>query len=165
MQETPHATDEDIARIAGIVRSAKIGLLTTTSPEGQLHSRPLAAQDVEFDGDLWFFTQDPSEKVRDIAVHSAVNVAFESGKGYLSVAGTAEVVHDRAKVDEYWTPAVEAWFPEGREDPTVALIRVRAESAEYWATDEPGIVSAFKIAKAVVTRTQPDVGENRAVEL
>lgn len=103
--------------------------------------------------------------MRDIAVHPAVNVAFESGKGYLSVAGTAEVVHDRAKVDEYWTPAVEAWFPEGREDPTVALIRVRAESAEYWATDEPGIVSAFKIAKAVVTRTQPDVGENRAVEL
>jgi len=165
MQDLPHATDDDLATIKKIVKAAKIGLLTTVSPSGELHSRPLAAQDVEFDGDLWFFTQDDSPKVRDIALNPAVNVAFESGKGYLSVAGTAELTHDRAKIDEYWTPAVQAWFPEGREDPTIALIRVHAESAEFWASDEPGIVSAFKVAKAAVTRTQPDVGENRTVEL
>lgn len=159
------ATDDDLETIRKIVKAAGIALLTTVSVDGALHSRPLAAQDVEFDGDLWFFTQDPSEKVADIAANPSVNAAFESGKGYLSVAGRAEVVHLPQKVEEYWTPAVQAWFPEGREDPTIALIRVRAESAECWATDEPGIVSAFKIAKAAVTRTQPDVGENRTVEL
>ncbi|WP_188756689.1 pyridoxamine 5'-phosphate oxidase family protein [Microbacterium album] len=161
----PQATDDDLETITKIVKAARIGLLTTVSRDGQLHSRPLAAQDVEFDGDLWFYTQNPSEKVDDIVAHPAVNVAFESNKGYLSVAGTAEIVHDRSKIDEYWSPAVEAWFPEGREDPSIALIRVRAESAEFWATDEPRIVSAFKIAKATVTGGQPDVGENRTVEL
>ncbi len=159
------ATPDDIATIAKIVKAARIGLLTTVSADGMLHSRPLAAQDVEFDGDLWFFTQDPSPKVADIAANPSVNAAFESGKGYLSIAGHAQVVHDPQKIDEYWTPAVQAWFPEGREDPTIALIRVHADSAEYWASDEPGIVSAFKIAKAAVTRTQPDIGENRTVEL
>ena len=159
------ADDDDMKTIARLVKSAKIALLTTITADGHLHSRPLATQEIDFDGDLWFFTQDPSSKVDDISAHSQVNAAFESGKGYLSVAGTATIVHDRAKVDELWTPAVEAWVPEGKDDPTVALIRVIAESAEYWATNEPGVVTMFKIAKAVVTHTEPDVGDNKSVDL
>ncbi|MEL5992187.1 pyridoxamine 5'-phosphate oxidase family protein [Microbacterium phosphatis] len=165
MDNLPHASEDDMATIAKIVKAAKVGLLTTVSPEGALHARPLVAQDVEFDGDLWFFVQDDSPKVRDIATHPSVNVAFESGKGYLSIAGTAELVRDPVKIDEYWSPSVEAWFPEGREDPTLALLRVEADTAEFWASDEPGIVSAIKIAKSMVTHTQPDVGDNRTVEL
>jgi len=163
--EIRHATEEDHETIKRIVKAAKIGLLTTVSDAGHLHSRPLAAQDVEFDGDLWFFTQDPSDKVRDIAGNPQVNVAFDSGKGYLSIAGAAEVVHDRAKIDEYWSQMVAAWFPDGKDDPTVALIKVHAESAEYWSQDDPGVVAAFKIVKTALTGGQPDVGTNRSVEL
>jgi general stress protein 26 len=159
------ADDDDMKTIAALVKSAKIALVTTVTADGHLHSRPLAAQEIEFDGDLWFFTQDPSSKVDEIRANNQVNAAFESGKGYLSVAGSASVVHDRAKVDELWTPAVEAWFPEGKDDPTVALIKISAESAEYWASNEPGVVTAFKIAKAIVTHTQPDIGENKSVDL
>ena len=107
--------------------------------------------------------KDPT--ITDILVNPQVNAAFESGKGYLSIAGNAEVVHDRAKVDEYWNPAAEAWFPEGKDDPTVALIRVRPVSAEFWARDTPGVVAVFKMAKAAMTGGQPDVGDNRAVDL
>lgn len=159
------ADDDDMKTIAGLVKAAKIALLTTVTSDGHLHSRPLATQDVDFDGDLWFFTQDPSSKVDDIRAHNRVNASFESGKGYLSIAGTATIVHDRAKIDELWSPTVEAWFPEGKDDSTVALIRVDAESAEYWASNEPGVVTMFRIAKAVVTHTQPDVGENKSVDL
>jgi general stress protein 26 len=159
------ADDDDMKTIAALVKSSKIALVTTITASGHLHSRPLAAQEVDFDGDLWFFTQDPSSKVDDIRANNQVNAAFESGKGYLSVAGTATIVHDRAKVDELWTPAVEAWFPTGKDDPTVALIKVNAESAEYWASNEPGVVTAFKIVKAIVTHTRPDVGENKSVDL
>jgi general stress protein 26 len=159
------ADDDDMKTIAGLVKSAKIALVTTITATGHLHSRPLAAQEVDFDGDLWFFTQDPSSKVDDIRENSQVNAAFESGKGYLSVAGTASIVRDRVRIDELWTPAVEAWFPEGKDDPTVALIKLSAESAEYWASNEPGVVTAFRIAKAIVTRSQPDVGENKSVDL
>ena len=159
------ADDDDMKTIARLVKSARIALLTTVTRDGHIHSRPLATQEVDFDGDLWFFTQDPSSKVDDIRAHDQVNAAFESGKGYLSIAGRATVVHDRARVDELWTPAVEAWFPDGKDDPTVALIRIDAESAEYWASNEPGVVTMFKIVKAVVTHTQPDVGDNKAVDL
>ena len=160
-----NATDDDIATIGAIISSAKIALLTTQGEGGALHSRPLRVQEQEFDGTLWFFTQEPSEKTEEIAAHPQVNASFESGKGYLSVAGTASVVRDEAKIDELWSKAVEAWFPEGREDPTVALLKIDAESAEVWSVDEPRPVTLLKIAKAVVTGTQPDVGDNKTVEL
>lgn len=165
MSEPRMASDAEMKTIAGIVESAKIALLTTITPSGELHSRPLAAQDVEFDGDLWFFTQDPSSKVEDILGNPHVNAAFESSDGYLSVAGTAEIVHDRSKVDQYWSRAVEAWFPDGKDDPTVALIKVNATSAEFWASNEPRAVTALKIAKAALTHTRPDIGENETVGL
>ncbi|MBF4463546.1 MULTISPECIES: pyridoxamine 5'-phosphate oxidase family protein [unclassified Rathayibacter] len=157
------ADPNDVAQIAELVKSAKIGLLTTVTATGQLVSRPLAAQDTDFDGVLWFFTQDPSAKVDDIRANPSVNVAFESKKGYLSVAGSATVVHDSAKVDELWSPSLSGWFPDGKDDPTVALIRVEAETVELWASDEPRPVVLFTVLKAALTGGRPDVGDNRTV--
>jgi general stress protein 26 len=111
---TPLATDEDMTAIAMIVKDAKVAFLTTMSANGHHHSRPLAVQQHEFTGELWFFTQDPSDKVDDIRRHPQVNAAFQSGKGFLSIAGTAEIVRDSARVEEYWSPAVEAWFRRAR---------------------------------------------------
>jgi general stress protein 26 len=159
------ANDDDLATIADLIKASKVALLTTQTAGGDLHSRPLATQEAEFDGDLWFFTRDPSPKIADIRAHPSVNVAYDTGKGYLSIAGIAELVHDRERVDALWTPAMEAWFPAGKDDPEVALLLVHANSAEFWASHEPGIVTAFKIARAAVTHRQPDVGENRSVEL
>jgi general stress protein 26 len=160
-----NANEDDLKTIAELIKAARVGLLTTQTATGALHSRPLATQEAEFDGDLWFFTQDPSPKIADIHAHPQVNVSFDTGKGYLSLAGTAELVHDREKVDELWSASVEPWFPDGKDDPSVALLLVHAESAEFWASHEPGIVTVFKLARAAVTHTQPDVGENRSVEL
>ncbi|AZZ48472.1 general stress protein [Rathayibacter rathayi] len=161
--EITPADSDDRAQITELVTSAGIGLLTTVNSTGQLVSRPLKAQDIDFDGELWFFTQDPSPKVDDIRANPSVNVAFESKKGYLSVAGSATVVHDPAKVDELWSPAVAGWFPDGKDDPTVALIRVNAETVELWASDEPRPVVLLRVLKAAVTGGQPDIGENHTV--
>jgi general stress protein 26 len=159
------ADTNDLEEIAALVKHARIGLLTTVDSEKKLVSRPLAIQEVEFTGSLWFFTQDPSPKVDDIAGNDNVNVSFESGKGWVSVAGSAVVSHDQAKIDELWNGRAAAWFPEGRDDPTVALIEVRADTVEYWVSEDPKVVTLFKVAKAAVTGGQPDVGESKTVEL
>lgn len=159
------ATTDEREKVVELVKAARIGFMTTTNSDGQLVSRPLAVQEVEFDGDLWFFTQDPSDKTAEIKANPQVNVTIESGKGYLSIAGSAEIVHDKAKADELWNKRTEAWFPEGREDPTIALIKVHADTAEYWATDDPKVVTLFKVAKAAATGGTPDVGENKTVQL
>jgi general stress protein 26 len=157
--------DTDLDTIRTIVSGTRIAVLTTVSPSGELHSRPLAVLEDTFEGSVWFFTQDPSPKTTDVAGNAEVNVSYSDGKSYLSLAGTATVDHDQTRIDQLWNPMVEAWFENGREDPTVALLRVDARSAEFWAIDKPGIVRAFEVAKALVTKTTPDVGENKTVSL
>ena len=140
--------------------------MTTTSSAGDLHSRPLALLGAdEFTGTLWFFTQDPSPKTQDVRLNPAVNVSVSDKKGYLSLAGTATVERDTAKIDEYWNPWAEAWFEGGREDPTVALLRVDVSTAEYWSIDKPAVARLFEVAKGLVTKSEPDVGENKTVAL
>ena len=165
MTDTQPTHAEGIATIAELAKKARVGVLTTVDESGHLVSRPLAMQQIEFDGDLWFFTQDPSPKVDDIHGNNEVNVSFESGNGWVSIAGTASISHAKDKIDELWNKFVEAWFEDGKDDPKVALIRVAAHTAEYWDTDQPRALVLLKMAKAAVTGGTPDVGENHTVTL
>jgi len=158
-------TDSDVDIIRTIISGTRTATVTTVSGSGELHSRPLAVLDTPFEGSLWFFTAHPSPKTDDIAAEPQVNVALSDGKSYLSIAGTATVDHDQTRIDQLWNPFVEAWFEGGKDDPTVALLRVDASSAEYWSVDKPGIVRAFEVAKALITKQQPDVGDNKTVSL
>lgn len=60
---------------------------------------------------------------------------------------------------------VEAWLPQGPEDPSVVLVRVDGESAEY--RDSPGgrLATAFSFVKAQATGQRIDAGENEVVDL
>src|SRR5690606_26012306 len=54
-------TDEGTRKIAELVTDARIAMFTTVDPGGHLVSRPMGLQEVEFDGDLWFFADDRSD--------------------------------------------------------------------------------------------------------
>ena len=95
-------TNDDLDTIRTIISRSKVALLTTETALGELHCRPLAVLDHDFDGSLWFFTQDPSPKVNDVALNPKVNVAYTDGKGYLSIAGTATVEHNRSRSPRQW---------------------------------------------------------------
>ncbi len=158
-------TVDEIEKVSKLIESSRIAVVTTVGEEGQLVSRPLAMQQREFDGTLWFFTQDPSPKTEQIALNDQVNVSLQVDKGWVSIAGTATVSKDPAMIDELWNAGAEAWFENGKDDPSVALLRVKADSAEYWTVDSPKLVSAIKYAKAIVTGARPDVGDNATVSL
>ncbi|HYP45537.1 MAG TPA: pyridoxamine 5'-phosphate oxidase family protein [Propionibacteriaceae bacterium] len=158
-------TVEEIDKVSALIGGAKIALVTSVNSDGQLVSRPLAMQDREFDGTLWFFTADPSPKTEQVQDNDQVNVALQVDKGWVSIAGTATVSHDQAMIDELWTAQAAAWFEGGRDDPAVALLRVKADTAEYWTMESNKVVSAIKYAKAIVTGGQPDVGDNATIKL
>jgi len=159
------ATTEEIEQLGTLIGKADHGILTTTSADGQLVSRPMGVIDRKFDGTLWFFTQDPSHKTDEVRGSDQVNVALQAGDGWVSVAGTASVVKDRATIDELWTKEAEAWFENGKDDPTVALLKVDADTAELWTLKDPKVVTLFKYAKAIVTGDTPDVGETKIITL
>lgn len=156
----------DTKKIGEVLDAGRIGILTTQSSHGHLVSRPLAIVDRDFDGKVYFFTRDPSPKVDDVKAHPQVNVAVETGKGYLSLAGKASIVKDSAIIDELWTTGAEAWFDQGRDDPSVALLEVDVDTAEYWISNEPKAVTLFKYAKAAVTGGHPkNVADTGTVSL
>lgn len=159
------AEKDGLDTVVKILEHAKIAQLTTVDLKGNLVSRPLELQETDSDGNLWFFTQDPSPKADEIRANPHVNVAVHDSKGYLSISGTASLTKDEAKIEELWKSSVSAWFEGGREDPSIALIKVDSDTAEYWASDEPRVASAFKIAKSAVTGDTPNIGKNDVVDL
>lgn len=135
------------------IKDVRVAMLTTLEASGSLRSRPMYTQQAEFDGELWFFTSDTSGKVAEIEGDSDVNLAYAEPKDslYVSVSGKAEIVHDRAKIDELWNPSLNAWFKGGKDDPHIALLRVRVTEAEYWDDDHSKMSQLFGMVKAAVT--------------
>lgn len=158
---------DHIKQLAELIKDVRIAMFTTVSAEGRLVSRPLGTQEVEFDGDLWFATGRDSGKIEEIRANPQVSVAYaDPGKNtFVSVSGTASIVTDRAKIDELWSPAMKIFFPDGKDDPNLVLIRVNAETAEYW--DGPGsfLGKALYLATAAVTGNPGAMSDNERIDL
>ena len=93
---------EDTRKVAELLKGERFGFLTTTTPEGKLTSRPMALQEVEFDGDLWFFAERSAPWLTHIAASPQVNVGAGSSGNWVSLTGHALVVNDVAKKKELW---------------------------------------------------------------
>jgi general stress protein 26 len=158
-------TTDEARTVAELLRDERTAVFTTTAPDGTLISRPMSVQEVEFDGDLWFSASRSSRKVAHIATNPQVDVATSGSSSWVSLTGSAVVVDDLATKQRLWNTVVEAWFPDGPEDPDVVLLRVEAASAEYW--DSPGgrLASLVSFAKAKVTGEPYSGGENETVRL
>jgi general stress protein 26 len=131
-------------------------MVITDARNGAFHGRPMAVADVTDTGELWFVTSRDSEKVREVhAVGRSVITGQQTGS-YVSLSGHIETVDDREKVRALWNEAWKVWFPDGKEDPQILLLRFRAETGEYWSTSGMGgIRYMFAAAKALLTGERP----------
>ncbi len=156
----------DIKKLRRIIKAARIGMLTTVSADGSLHSRPMATLNAPFDGYLWFFTRASSPKADEIQENQRVNVSYAEADRYVSVAGTASLSRDPERIKELWSGWLKAWFPLGKKDPDLAILRVRVEHAEYWDAKSSTMVQMAGLLKAVIAgRSSGDVAENRKVDV
>ena len=162
-------TQEDkLKKLLEIVKAVDICMLTTMNEQGELHSRPMSNnREVEFDGDLWFFTYGSSHKVDEIGRVPKVNASFADidDQQYASLTGRAEVVRDRAKIEDLWQPQLRAWFPEGVETPDIALLKVTVERAEYWDGSQSIVTHAVSLVSSLITGEPAQLGENEKIEL
>jgi len=160
-------TREQIQKLAGMIREIRICMLTTVEADGELRSRPMAVQEVEFDGDLWFFTDDRSPKLTEILNERQVCVALSDPKSqrYISLSGVGTIVDDHAKMAELWKPMLKAWFPKGLEDPDLTLLKVHVRKAEYWDAPPNSVVHLFGAAKAALTGEPGKGGEHEKINL
>lgn len=151
--------------VVELLKGIRVAMLATRGEAGTFHARPMATAQATFDGDLWFFTDIHSPKVDEIDRDPQVLLTFadESSQVYVSVSGRAEVVRDTAKAKELWSEAARVWFPKGPDDPSLGLVRVTVDVAEYWDSPSSAMVMAYGYVKAVTTGRRPDPGENETV--
>ena len=157
---------EAMKKIGTLIKDIRIAMLTTADEDGRLHSRPMATQESDFDGVLWFVTREHSGKVGEIRNDAHVNLTYSDKTHiFVSISGRAEVLRDRAKLEELWNPMYKAWFPEGKDDPEARVLRVRIDQAEYWEAPASAVIRNYKILKAAVTGSLKDVGEHQKLTL
>ncbi len=157
------ADADGVAKLVELTRDIRITMFTTIDDEGHFVSRPMAQQLTEDDGDLWFFAERDSRVIEQINANPHVSLTLSSNDTWISIDGDARMVDDSAKAKELWNSFVEAWLPQGPDDPSVVLIKVEPHTAEYW--DSPGgrVASLISLVKAKVTG-EPYKGTERDTE-
>ncbi len=157
-------------KVFDLIKDIKFAMMVTQDTDGQMYSRPMAAQQkdsTDARNELWYFTSKDSPKVAEIKANAAMLVSYSNpdSNDYVSLSGTAEIVSDKSKIDELWNDSLSVWFPQGKDDPNICLIKFKPESAEYWDAPSSKFVHAYGYVKAKLTGEQPEAGENKKVRL
>ncbi|WP_397334611.1 pyridoxamine 5'-phosphate oxidase family protein [Paenibacillus sp. 1011MAR3C5] len=161
MKEEMTDRDQAIQKVRELIKGIDTAMLTTISSEG-LVSRPMKTQEIEFDGDLWFVTMKDTGKFDEIRDNPSVNVSY-AGQSYVSIRGSAECVEDLQKKKEYWNKAYEKLLHASYDDPNVVLIKVNAETAEYW--ESGSVIKSVKLLLHQLTGAGGDSKLNETVQL
>ena len=126
---------------------------TNLKNDNVANCRPMSAQKVDNEGNLWFFSDVNSEKNKEIKQDSQVQLFFSSPSrnSYLIVNGSAEIIIDSKKTEELWSPLVKTWFKEGKDDPNISILKVVPEKAYYWDSEGNSMFNFIKMIASVAT--------------
>lgn len=156
----------DKEKLYEVIDDLEIAMMTTIEEDGSLHTRPMANQQSDKAGSVWFFTEKSGAVVRNLKANPRVSLGYAGSGAYAAVTGTGKVVDDRRKIDELWSASVEAWFPEGKDDPDLTLVRVDPDLGEFWTFPSKPLSQAIGYVKAKLTGERADdIGDNRKVAL
>ncbi|MEM1119152.1 MAG: pyridoxamine 5'-phosphate oxidase family protein [Bacteroidota bacterium] len=153
-------TPKEFEKVRAIIDDLGTCMFVTTHGI-KLKSRPMQTVKVDEDGHIWFFTERDSETVAELATGFQVNLSYACTEKntYLSISGTAVMIENQDKIDELWSPVLKAWFPKGKEDHNLVLLRIAPVSAAYWDATSSKLVELFNIGKAIATGEKYESGE------
>jgi general stress protein 26 len=145
--------EEALKKFRKLVSDINVCMFITNNQEHHDHTRPMSTIETDEEGTLWFFTDLRSIKVEEVSKEKTVHLVYaHPGKeSYLDVWGSATVNTDKNAIKDKGSPIVKAWFPDGVDDPNLALLRVVPREVYYWDAETGKMVQFLKIAAAVVT--------------
>lgn len=95
---------------------------------------PMTAQlDEDADHAIWFFTG----RSHAFAAGGPATATFASKSHdmFARFNGVLSVETSRERFDKEWSRVVEAWFPGGKDDPDLVMLRMDLGNAEIWHSD------------------------------
>lgn len=167
MEEKHLEHGEAIKRLQGLVAEVKVCMMATVNEDYSIYSRPMQQIETDKEGNIWFFTNEHSGKVDSISEDNTVYLMFShpGNNTYLHVKGKGFIISDHNTIKEKWSPIIKAWFPEGENDPNLALLKISVLEASYWEGSSNRFVTFYHIAKALATGNRYNEGEYGTLEL
>ncbi|RYG11818.1 MAG: hypothetical protein EON96_14720 [Caulobacteraceae bacterium] len=141
------------------LKSSNTGMLGIDTPG--YHSQPMTAYREEETGTIWFFTLDSTDLAKDIAQGGKQGMFTYGSKDqevWACFHGSLSLSRNQEIIDKHWNPVVAAWYPDGKDDPHLTLIRFDGDDGRVWVSKKGALGFFFEVAKANLTKTQPDVG-------
>ncbi len=161
--------DADVQdRLWSEIKKARYGMLGVVGGQPAQHFQPMTAFPEREDGALWFFTRRDTDIARAAEGDGASVMFIVQAKDQdfqACIGGRLVQDFDRERMDRYWNPVVAAWYPEGKDDPRLTLLRLDASDAQVWVSDSGGGKFAYEIAKANMTHREPDLGDTAHLDL
>jgi general stress protein 26 len=157
------ATDHgDLYKLGELIGDIEVAMLTTRATDGSLMSRPLQTLKLDAHGELIFFTAAGSHKVDQLTDDSSVNLAYADPdkQRYVSVRGRARMDRDVDTIEELWSAPQKIFFPAGKEDPNLMVLRVRVVDAAYWEAAGSFIARALDFAHGMLSDSPEDLGKH-----
>ena len=154
-------------RLTKEIKDAKFGMLGLVGGAELHHFQPMACE-VEDSGEIYFFTRNDTDTAKAAAGagHDVMLTIMAKSQDFQAcIHGTITVSHDKAIVDKFWSPFVAAWFPEGKDDPALTLLKMDAKDARVWISRKGPVSYLYQVAKANLTHSLPDVGSSTDVQL
>ncbi|MBC8054005.1 MAG: pyridoxamine 5'-phosphate oxidase family protein [Sphingobacteriaceae bacterium] len=161
LQEIEHI--KKARELASKLKDIKIAMLTTITAEGKSHSRPMYTFELKDDGIIWMFISKESTKIKEIEANPDVLLNYSNPQHdlYIAVNGRAEISNDSAKIEELWSDRFKMWFPYGKEDPNLCLLKIIPREAEYWDTPDILLTQVITLVKNTLGGNPYMEGENK----
>ena len=140
-------TESKRRNLQDLLEDFDVAMMITYAGGHTPHARPMQIAEADDDGELYFATSLNSAKIRDIEMDPRVMLTMQEGSVYVSLSGMAQLSTDRGLIDRLWSEAWRVWFPEGKDDPNIVIVRVEPEEAEYW--DNSGIEGVAYVMTAL----------------
>lgn len=159
---------EAIDKLKSLVEDIMICLFCTNlKTDDGATCRPMTAMKVCDQGNIWFYSEKNSDKNKAIASDKNVQLFFShpAKSSYLVVNGEAEIILDKTKIEELWTPIAKIWFKDGKDDTNISIIKVKPTTAYYWDTDGNKMINFLKMVASVVTGTNLITGNQGALKV
>ncbi|MGX7896943.1 pyridoxamine 5'-phosphate oxidase family protein [Tsuneonella sp. HG222] len=140
-----------LADISEDMKDIDFCMLVSRAQDGSIAGRPMSNNsEVAYEGTSWFFTEDETRMVDDIARDPSVGLSYAGKAGlkgivgapgmFIHVEGEAKLVRDKAKFAEHWDKSLDRWFKQGVDTPGLVLLEVVAKRVHYWDGEDEGEV-------------------------
>lgn len=146
-----------------ILKDFHVAMVVSHGDDGALIACPMAIARIDRGGSMFFTTSVESARAEDLAADPRVTMVVQSKTQFAAVRGVGTLSGDRTLIHSLWQETWRAWFPEGKDDPTIAILVLEPYHGEYWDNAQAsGLKFVFAAAKAYLRRRLPEDREEHA---